>query len=95
MVPGRTVFRHDRLVLLWPFGPADRTVEGVGLGTSVYEAWLAYPDAEALRPAPDARSDALLVRRTGRGYLMRHDGAVVREMYAGTEDLLRATYHAN
>lgn len=92
---GSVVFRSDRHVLLWPFGPADRTVEGVGLGTPVYQAWLAYPDAEALRPVPDATSDALLVRRTGRGYLIRHDGAVVRQMFAGTEDLLRATYHAN
>jgi hypothetical protein len=89
------VFRSDRHVLLWPFGPADRTREGVGLGTPVYEAWLAYPDAEALRPGPGAQPDALLVRRTGRGYLIRHDGSVVCEVFAGTEDLLRAAYHAN
>jgi hypothetical protein len=87
-----SVFQSERLVLLWPLEPGEHTSEGVAVGTLVYQAWLAYPDAEALRPSPGASSDALLVNRTGRGYLIRHDGRIVRQVFAGTEDLLRAAY---
>ncbi|WP_203964855.1 hypothetical protein [Actinocatenispora thailandica] len=86
------MFDSDRLVLLWPLPPEQRTSEGIGIGSTVYHAWLAYPDAEALRPEPAAASDALLVHRIDRGYLIRHDGTVVRQLIAGTEELLRAAY---
>jgi hypothetical protein len=85
----------DDVVLLWPLDPAEETAEGVGVGSSVYGAWLAYPDAEALRPAPGAATDALLVTRAHRGYLILHDGARVRRILAGVEDLLRASYLVN
>jgi hypothetical protein len=87
-----TVFGSDRRVLLWRLRPEERTGEGVAAGTSVYSAWLAYPDAEALRREPGHDSDALLVSRAGRGYLIRHDGITVQQILAGTEDLLRAVY---
>lgn len=87
-----TVFDADPLVLLWPLAPEQHTSEGIGVGSPLYHAWLAYPDAEALRPGPDAASDALLVHRIDRGYLIRHDGVVVRQLFAGTEELLRAAY---
>lgn len=87
-----TVFESGRLVLLWPLRSDERTAEGVTVGTSVYQAWLAYPDAEAMRPSPARDSDALLVSRAGRGYLIRHDGVTVLQVIAGTEDLLRAAY---
>lgn len=90
---GRTaMFGSDRLVLLWRLRPDEHTVEGIAAGTSVYRAWLTYPDAEALRRAPGSDSDALLVSRAGRGYLIRHDGITVQQILAGTEDLLRAVY---
>lgn len=92
MVWRTTVFRSDRLVLLWRLRPEERTGEGVAAGTTVYHAWLTYPDAEALRRAPGRDSDALLVSRAGRGYLIRHDGVIVQQILAGTEDLLRAAY---
>lgn len=85
-------FDSDRLVLLWPLRADERTAEGVAVGTTVYRAWLAYPDAEAMRPMQGLASDALLVKRAGHGYLIWHDGAVVRAVVAGTEDLLRAAY---
>jgi hypothetical protein len=95
MGPNPASFAFDDLVLLWPLDPAEETAEGIAVGSPVYGAWLAYPDAEALRPAPGAADDALLVKRADRGYLILHDGARVRRIVAGTEALLRASYPAN
>jgi hypothetical protein len=88
-------FAFDDLVLLWPLDPAEETAEGVAVGSPVYGAWLAYPDAEALRPFPGAAADALLVTRSDRGYLILHDGVRVQRIVAGVEDLLRASYLVN
>lgn len=85
-------FAFDDLVLLWPLDPTEETAEGVTVGSPVYGAWLAYPDAEALRPFPGAATDALLVTRAHRGYLIMHDGLRVRRILAGVEELLRASY---
>jgi hypothetical protein len=90
-----TSFAFDDRVLLWPLDPAEETAEGVAVGSPVYGAWLAYPDAEALRPSPGAAADALLVTRPDRGYLILHDGVRVLRIVAGVEDLLRASYTVN
>jgi len=89
-----TFFEADRRVLLWRLRPDERTAEGVAVGCPVHHAWLAYPDAVALSQDPGRDPDALLVSRSGRGYLISHDGTTVRQVLAGTEDLLRAAYAA-
>ncbi len=94
MGSGSTVFDADRLVLLWPLGEDQHTVEGVGVGSPVHQLWSVYPDAEVLRREPDAAPDAALVVRVDRAYLMLHDGSRVRRVLAGTEPLLRAAYLA-
>lgn len=87
-----SVFRFDHLVLLWQLDPTEQTIEGVTVGSPLRRAWLAYPDAQALRPAPAASPNALLVSRPDRSYLIRHDGSSVRRILVGTEELLRAAY---